>query len=158
MGTKDPAPLPETISAQERFISTYRMSPVGAGKRGRQHRSHRHHQHRKLGQFGLIMTIGLTLDAMNREFTAPERTGSWFHGVQMVRRMRTVMLMVPVCREFSFLGRAFRLRPASRVGGAGGGGLLDWESEQKVEMTFGDFGASVSAGALPAGELYAAGR
>jgi len=64
MGTKDPAPLPETISAQERFISTYRMSPVGAGKRGRQHRSHRHHQHRKLGQFGLIMTIGLTLDAM----------------------------------------------------------------------------------------------
>jgi len=32
------------------------------------------------------------------------------------------------------------------------------ESEQKVEMTFGDFGASVSAGALPAGELYAAGR
>ena len=32
------------------------------------------------------------------------------------------------------------------------------ESEQKVEMTFGDFGASVSANALPAGELYAAGR
>jgi hypothetical protein len=32
------------------------------------------------------------------------------------------------------------------------------ESEQKVEMTFGDFGASVSASALPTGELYAAGR
>ena len=30
------------------------------------------------------------------------------------------------------------------------------ESEQKVEMTFGDFGAPVSASALPAGEVYAA--
>jgi len=32
------------------------------------------------------------------------------------------------------------------------------ESEQKAEMTFGDFGASVSASALSAGKLYAAGR
>ena len=40
------------------------MSPVGAGKRGRQHQSHRHHQPRKLGQFGLIMTIGLRPDAL----------------------------------------------------------------------------------------------
>ena len=45
--------------------------------------------------------------------------------------------------------------------------MVDWgeraesqigESEQEVEMMFGDFGALVSASALPAGELHAAGR
>ena len=33
-----------------------------------------------------------------------------FHGVRMVRRMRTVMLMVPTWPESGFLGRATRLR------------------------------------------------
>jgi len=73
--------------------------------------------------------------------------------------MRTVMLMVPACPESHFLGRASRLRPASGCGVR----QLEadcsiGESEQKAEMTFGDFGASVSASALSAGKLYAAGR
>jgi hypothetical protein len=57
--------------------------------------------------------------------------------------------------------------PLAGAGAAAGGGLLDWgeraegqigESEQRVEMMFADFGASVSASALRAGELCAAGR
>jgi hypothetical protein len=36
-----------------------------------------------------------------------------FMAFQLVRRTRTVMLMVPVCPESGFLGRAARLRPAS---------------------------------------------
>ena len=34
---------------------------------------------------------------------------------QLVRRTRNVMLMVPVCPESGFLGRAARPRPTSRT-------------------------------------------
>jgi hypothetical protein len=76
----------------------------------------------------------------------------------MVRRMGTVVLMVPAWPESGFLGHAARLRPTTRGGREVNAGFSVGKGEQKVEMTFGDFGASVSASALLAGELYAAGR
>ena len=117
---KDPAPLPETISAQDRFISAYPHVPVGAGKCGRQHQSHRHHQHRKLWQFWVDHH---DWSAAGRSETGnPLRQNALdpgFHGLRMVRRMLTVMLMVPTWPESGFLGRAARLRPTTR-GGRGG--------------------------------------
>jgi len=128
IGTKDPAPLPETISAQDRFISAYPHVPVGAGKCGRQHQSHRHHQHRKLWQFWVDHH---DWSAAGRSETGnPLRQNALdpgFHGLRMVRRMLTVMLMVPTWPESGFLGRAARLRPTSRGGRGGERGLLGRE-------------------------------
>ena len=97
-----------------------RMSRAGAGKCGRQHQSHRHHQHRKLRQFWVDHH---DWSAAGRSETGnPLRQNALdpgFHGVRMVRRMRTVMLMVPTWPESGFLERAARLRPTTR-GGRGG--------------------------------------
>jgi len=142
IGTKDPAPLPETISAQDRFISARtRMSPVGAGKCGRQ-QSHRHHQHRKLRQFWVDHD---DWSAAGRSETGnrPRQNAldPGFHGLRMVRRMRTVMLMVSAWPESGFwdvpLGRGL----LAKAGGEANTGFSVGKGEQKVEMTVGDFGA-----------------
>jgi hypothetical protein len=65
------------------------------------------------------MTIGLQPDAMKPGIHCVYALDPGFHGVQMVRRMRTVMLIVPVCPESGFLGPAARPRPTSRVGAFG---------------------------------------
>jgi hypothetical protein len=116
------------------------MSPVGAGKCGRQHQSHRHHQHRKLRQFWVDHD---DWSAAGRSETGnPLRQNALdpgFHGVRMVRRMGTVVLMVPAWPESGFLGHAARLRPTTRGGREVNAGFSVGKGEQKVEMTFGDF-------------------
>ena len=44
-------------------------------------------------------------------FTASGRAGSGFMALLLARRTRSVMLMVPVCPESGFLGRAARPGP-----------------------------------------------
>ena len=58
------------------------------------------------------MTIGPLPDAMNPGFHCV--TTHWIRGFMafmLVRRLRIVMLMVPMCPESGFLGRAARPRP-----------------------------------------------
>ena len=118
IGTKDPAPLPETISAQDRFISAYPHVPRGrASVEG--NTSHIGTTSVvSLGSFGLIMTVGLRPDAVKPGIHCVRTIAvdPGFHGVRMVRCMRTMILMVPMCPESGFLGRATRLRPASKGG------------------------------------------
>jgi hypothetical protein len=72
-----------------------RLRPERGGS-GKQHQSHNHHQHRILGQLVLIMMIGLLPDVLK-----PGIHGARTHWIrafmafQLVRRIRTVMLMVP---------------------------------------------------------------
>ena len=139
---KDPAPLPETISAQDRFISAYPHVPVEAGKCGRQHQSHRHHQHRKLWQFWVDHH---DWSAAGRSETGnPLRQNALdpgFHGVRMVRRMRTVMLMVPTWPESGFLDVPLACGLLPGAGGEVNAASRSGRAKQKVEMTVGDFGA-----------------
>ena len=155
IGTKNPAPLPETISAQDRFISAYPHVPVGAGKCGRQHQSHRHHQHRKLWQFWVDHH---DWSAAGRSETGnPLRQNALdpgFHGVRMVRRMRTVMLMVPACPESHFLGRASRLRPACRCGCGSWKRLLDWGERAEGRDDIRRLRGPVLVSVLPADYVY----
>jgi hypothetical protein len=58
------------------------------------------------GQLTLIMTMGLLPDAMEPGIHCVR--SHWIRGFmafQLVRRIRTVRLMVPMCPESGFLGR-----------------------------------------------------
>ena len=65
IGTKDPAPLPETISTQDRFISTYSHVP-GGGRAGVEGNTSHIGTTSTVSpvSLGLIMTIGLPSDVV----------------------------------------------------------------------------------------------